>query len=153
MNQLEKLNALAKEAGYDDIFPHGIIVEPWEDSTSTTTIFDKDQSQPFVLNPITAVRIKTLVGQASKVPSDYKGVVAIHRAAVSIVAVSHINNVADLKMILNPIINAGIIDLTNQIGCINPFNSKVSMRLPSGDYFKLMEDVDGYELRLSVIKE
>ncbi len=153
MNQLEKLNALAKEAGYDDIFPQGIVIEPWEDLTSTTTIFDKEQSEAFTLNPIVAVRIKNYIGQPSKIPSDYKGLMAVHRAAISIGAVSRINNVADLKSFLDPIINAGIIDITNQIGLINPFNCKISMRLPSGDYFKLMDNAGGYEIRLSVTKE
>lgn len=153
MDQLEKLNAFAKEAGYDDISHNAIIVEPWGDSTSTTTIFDKDQSQPFTLNPIVAVRIKDFIGEKSKVPSDYKGLVAVHRALISIGAVSRINNLAQFKSTFDRIINAGVIDLINQVGFINPFNSKISMKLPCGNFFKLDENSGAYEIRLSVIKE
>lgn len=153
MNQLEKLNTLAKDAGYDNIFPHATIIEPWGDLTSTTTIFDKDQSQPFILNPITAVRIKDFVGEPSKVPGDYKGLVAVHRAAISISAISRIDTVTDLKSFLNPIINAGIIDLINQVGFINAFNFKISMKLPCGNFFRLSENTEAYEIWLSVTKE
>ena len=151
MDYLEKLNRLAKQAGYDDISPPSIIVEPWGDSTSTTIIFDKDQSQAFQLNPIIAVRIKDYIGEPTKVPKDYKGLVAIHRAAISYAMGSRIENVNELKQQLKIIINEGLTDLKNQVGCL--IGMKITMKLPDGSYFRHQTDSAGYEIRISVIKE
>lgn len=149
---LEELNRLAEEAGYNDLFCHAIEVQPWGEKTSTTTFFDKDQNQPIQLNPIIACHIKDLTGGKCKVPSDYKGVVAVHRAALSYGAVSRIKNLADLKETLKPIINAGIIDLQNNVGFMH--GMRITMKHdPSGTYFREMENAAGLELRIYVIKE
>jgi len=151
MTQLEKLNNLAKDANYDNFPCHSIIVEPWGERTSTTILFDKSQHEAILLNPIVACPIKDYIGEKSKVPSDYKGCVAIHRAAISYGAVSRIETLADLKSTLKPIINAGMVDLINQLGFLHGF--KITMELPRGGYFQEFENSNGYEFRISVIKE
>jgi hypothetical protein len=149
MNQLQKLNELAKSAGYDQLNNKAYIIEPWGDRTSTTILFDKGDVA--MLNPVQAVPIKDYFGEKSKVPEDYRGVVAIHRAAISYGVVSRMNSLADLKTTLSPIINAGIVDLSNQIGFMHGF--KITMEMPDGNYFREFENSNGYEFRITVIKE
>jgi hypothetical protein len=151
MSIIEKLNKLAEEAGYSDLPFCGIIESGWGDKTSTTIVFDKSPQDVFQLNPIIACPIKDHIGQPSKVPSDYKGLVAVHRAAISYGLVSRIVNVSQMKAMLDRIINLGIIDLTNQVGFLH--GMKVTMKLPDGTYFRELTEASGYELRISVIKE
>jgi hypothetical protein len=151
MSILEKLNKLAEEAGYFDLPFCGIIESGWGDKTSTTTVFDKSSQDVFQLNPIIACPIKEYIGQPSKVPSDYKGIVAVHRAVISYGLGYRIDNVSQMKVMLDRIINLGIIDLTNQLGSLH--GMKVSMKLPNGTYFRELTEASGYEFRLSVIKE
>jgi hypothetical protein len=151
MTILERLNKLAKEAGYSDLPFHGITELGWGDKTSTTVIFDKSPQSAFQLNPVIACPIKDYIGQPSKVPFDYKGIVAIHRAAISYAAADKIQSTTQMKDTLDRIINLGIIDLINQVGFLH--GMKITMELPDGSYFKHSMEAAAYEFRISVIKE
>jgi hypothetical protein len=151
MNILERLNRLAKEAGYSDLPFYGIIELGWGDKTSTTVVFDKFPESAFQLNPLIACPIKDYIGQPSKVPSDYKGLVAVHRAAISYAAADRIETVVQMKAVLDRIINLGVIDLTNQVGSLR--GMKITMELPNGSYFRHSAEAAAYEFRISIIKE
>ena len=156
MTQLEKLNRLAEDAGYDDISPNAIVVKEWGDSTSTTILYDNGETDAFMLKPVVAVPIKHYLGtEPSKVPTDYKGPVAVHRAMLSIQAMNRINTTADLKSTLQPIINAGIVDLINQVGFIHQLGFKLTMLIPGvdGKYFTMNDNFAAYEFRLYLTKE
>jgi hypothetical protein len=149
---LELLNQLAEKAGLDDIPPYAIKFDDWGDRTSTTLVFNKTPDSSYLLNPIIAVPMRQHIGGPSKVPGEYKGVVAVHRFAVSHLALSSVKTPEKLKLILSPLINQGVIDLTNQIGSLH--NMKLSLRMPG--YSSFIREVDGgsaYEIRIVVIKE
>ena len=155
MTHLEKINRLAEDAGYDDISPHAIVVQEWGDRTSTTTLYDKVETDAFMLNPVVSVPIKHYLGtESSKVPIDYKGPVAVHRAMLSVGAMNRINTTADLKSTLQPIVNAGIVDLINQVGFIG-LGFKLTMLMPGydGEYFRINDNHAAYEFRLFLTKE
>ncbi len=154
MDLIQRLNILAEDAGYDNISPNAIKVEDWGDRTSTTILYDKNHEDAFVLTPAVAVPIKMVLGEPSKVPVDYKGPVAVHRALLSYGAMTRIKTTADLKSTLQPIINAGIVDLINQVGHIG-LGFKLTMVYPgyTKQYFRELENSAAYEIRLFLTKE
>jgi hypothetical protein len=151
MSTLEKLNKLAEEAGYKNLPYHSIIQDDWGNKTSTTLFFDKPTQNAVKLKPIVAARVRDYLGEPSKVPPDYKGLVAVHRAAFSYGCASRMNNVAQLTHVLDRLINSGITDLINQVGFLH--GMKITMQLPDGTYFRELTESTGYEFRISVIKE
>jgi hypothetical protein len=149
---LELLNELAKKAGLDDIPPYAIKFDDWGGRTSTTLVFDKTPDSSYLLNPIVAVPMREYIGGPSKVPSEYKGVVAVHRFAVSRLSLSKVTTPEKLKLILSPLINQGIIDLTNQLGFLH--GMKLSLRMPGySSFIQEVQDGLAYEIRIVVIKE
>lgn len=153
---LQKLNRLAAEAGYDNISPYAIEIIGWEEgSTSTTVVFNRHQDEAYSLTPIMAGRIRVYQRDGIyRVPEEYTGVVGIHRALVSYMFMSRINNLTDLKMALQPIINTGIMDLINQFGNIM-HGYKISMQMPGYEnlYIRENDSCAGYEIRLILTKE
>jgi hypothetical protein len=148
MDVVKFLNELAEQAGFDEFHPHAVKVGDWGDLTSTTILYDKSSDDIIPLNPIKANPMKDYIGVGCKVPADYYGPIAVHRAAISLGGASRIKSVADLKYTLKLIINAGLEDILNQVGFLH--NVTITMKSPSGAYFKMMEDSNGIEFRLYV---
>lgn len=154
MTVIEKLNALAPDSILGNVPNYYIEIGSWEDSTSTTTLFDKDNDAAFTLNPVVAVPVKEYYTETPKfkVPEDYKGAVAVHRAYISLgAAVRGSNSLEALNLVLQTAVNAGIKDLINQIGNLRGY--RLSGQLPDNSYFRLVDDVNAVEFRLFVFKE
>lgn len=152
----QRLNRLAREAGYDNISPYAIEVLGWEeDQTSTTLLFNRDSDEPYTLVAPIAGRIRHYNNEGlHQVPEDYYGPVGVHRAMMSYSSATRINNVTDMKTTLQPIINLGIMDLINQFGNIS-HGYNISMEMPgyTPSFFRDLDDLAAYEIRLFLYKE
>jgi len=152
MYTVTKLNDLAVGSILDNISPEAVMIPPWGDMTSTTICFNRGDA--FALEDIKAVPICLYNCDNPKhvVPADYKGVVAIHRIALSLSSIERMNEQRDLNQVLEKLINAAKVDLINQIGSLRGYklSAKQDKQQP---YFQLMENYNGVELRIYVIKE
>lgn len=148
---LNRLNVLAKNCNLDNINKSAWIVEDNPNLTSTTTIFDKDSQLAFPLNTVTIIKFKKY-SKPSIVPLEYKGAVALHRQVISLSALSSIRSELDLFTVLYPVIQAGIIDIINQVGDIDGDQFSLSMKMPDGTFFRESTEFNAYEVRLILYK-
>jgi len=149
---ITQLNLFAKELGYDKIQTDAYRVLDWGNTTSTTLLFN-NKEECVRLNDIIGVPVRTVVcNKVNEVPSDYKGVVAIHRCAISYLLASRCNTSRKLGRVLQPVINAGVIDLINQVGFLGP-GYRITMEQNGGGFFRELETHGGLEFRLTLYKE
>lgn len=153
VNSLNRLNELAKNCNFENINKNVWILEDISNKTSTTTFFDKDSQSAYTLNPIILFRQKKHITKSSVVPSNYKGLVALHRSAISIISLSRVKNEAELVSNLFPVIQAGIIDIMNQVGDIDADEFYLTMESPDGTFFRYLDNFAAVEIHLSLHKK
>lgn len=151
MNVSEKINQLASESVLLNNVPCVVTVRlPWGEESSTTVVLGCGS---YELRPAAVCPIEERIGETRlPIPVDFKGVVAIHRMWISIGAVCRASDsVERMEQALRLILEGGVEDLQNQIGSL--YGYKLTTKGPDGKYFKLLENVNGYELLLYAIKE
>ena len=152
MKELKKINKIIKKIYNKNLNSPAIVLKEWGDKTSTTIFYDKKESV-IELNPVVAVKINAYHNyeKQNNIPEEFEGVVAIHRFYLSIGSVWRMKTEVDVVKILEPLINAGKIDLYNQLGYLGD-NFEIS--LTNSDRTEALVEVENcaVEGRLIVTK-
>jgi hypothetical protein len=152
MSVLEKINDLAAESKLlNEVSRTFFLRKPWGDLSSTTVVMGNLDCK---LREAVACPIEESFSTSRNLPLPvgFKGVVAIHRMCFSVGAISRASgSLSSLESSISLVLQGGIEDLQNQLG--NLFGYRLTTQRPDCTYFKLMEDVNGYELLLYAIKE
>lgn len=152
---IEKVNRLAKECGYNNITTQALqVYRDAERPNGVTLLFNRNPDESFNLNPVTAayVTVYNTTGR-NYVPSEFTGVVAIHRINVSYSALSRINTAVDMQRFMGPLINEAVKDFIDEVGDIG-VGYTITAKRPGNDnvYFRDIDDMAGMEFRLCLIK-
>ena len=114
--QLEKLNRLAKECGFDNIAPFPLETIRTENS-GVQTLFNLNQNDAYILNPPVAGRIISYQREGrQQISSNFSGVVAFKRCLIVYGSMNRINNSLDMYRTLNHIINETLQSFVDEFG-------------------------------------